>query len=162
MRCGCRYGCAPPWWPLRKSSCSARKPERPRAHRKALLRRPRTARPSGRRVIAASVLAAAGTNPATTGCPEAAADCRPPQPRTSSEARPNSGLSTEACHRCRGSCRTQADDTEVVPPALITSGFHGSGGSGSVPTGFRRGFCKSLCNLRLPDLGRVSMGFSGK
>ena len=47
----------------------------------------------------------------------------------------------------RGSCRTQADDTEVVPPALITSGFRGSGGSGSVPTGFRRGFCKSLCNM---------------
>ena len=28
-----------------------------------------------------------------------------------------------------------ADDTEVVPPVLTTTGFDGSGGSGSVPTG---------------------------
>jgi hypothetical protein len=47
----------------------------------------------------------------------------------------------------RGSCRTQADDTEVVPPALVTRGFRGSGGSGSVPTGFCRGFCKRLFRI---------------
>ena len=136
MRCGLPGRLRPPV--AASQAHAARKVNAPRPIEGSAEATARSARAGG--VIAASVLAAAGASPARR---VAGGGSRLP-PSTAEnvvEAR-----RIAACRPRRAivvsSCRTGGRHGGR-PPALITSGFHGSGGSGSVPTGFRRGSARA-------------------